>query len=298
MTKPPGELDILGASAGVLYENVPRTCLKHHEVVDLLQASEKYEVYVQLEPSVSTSTLFSSSLARTISRIRGHESCSKMLPSLASSRSRYHTCCWGVCSHANFLPTKGFDIDQAKTIFAANSGSPNMSICSSSLLPLCPRSGNIAAIFLRLQALQWCLFLSRQTQCIAAPDESPTNGGIHGNKVHADHAGGRNVGSGSGDAAIDPSERTRVGTVRTFALWILAHYTGRPDDRVHVASHGGLKVNRIQSVLDMFCACFCSRRCRRGQVGTCRSSYGSGAFFQNVGVWQCGVCHVRFPGLL
>lgn len=37
----PGELDILGASAGVLYENVPRTCLKHHEVVDLLQVSEK-----------------------------------------------------------------------------------------------------------------------------------------------------------------------------------------------------------------------------------------------------------------
>ncbi len=33
-----GELDILGASAGVFYENVPRMCLKHHEVVDLLQA--------------------------------------------------------------------------------------------------------------------------------------------------------------------------------------------------------------------------------------------------------------------
>ncbi|CAM9123769.1 unnamed protein product, partial [Hapterophycus canaliculatus] len=32
------ELDILGASAGVFYENVPRTYLKHHEVVDLLQA--------------------------------------------------------------------------------------------------------------------------------------------------------------------------------------------------------------------------------------------------------------------
>lgn len=30
--------------------------------------------------------------------------------------------------------------------------------------------------------------------------------------------------------------------IRTFALWILAHYTERTDDREHVASHGGLKV--------------------------------------------------------
>ena len=34
-----GELDVLGASAGVFYENVPRASLKHHEVVDLLQVS-------------------------------------------------------------------------------------------------------------------------------------------------------------------------------------------------------------------------------------------------------------------
>lgn len=40
----------------------------------------------------------------------------------------------------------------------------------------------------------------------------------------------------------DPPEQEKVETVRTFALWILAHYTGRSDDRVHVASHGGLKV--------------------------------------------------------
>ncbi|CAM9123693.1 unnamed protein product, partial [Hapterophycus canaliculatus] len=40
---------------------------------------------------------------------------------------------------------------------------------------------------------------------------------------------------------------TRDETVRTFALWMLAHYTSRPDDRVHVASHGGLKV--LTSVL-------------------------------------------------
>ncbi|CAM9680484.1 unnamed protein product, partial [Sphacelaria rigidula] len=31
------ELDVLGASAGTLYENVPRASLKHHEVVDLLR---------------------------------------------------------------------------------------------------------------------------------------------------------------------------------------------------------------------------------------------------------------------
>lgn len=35
--KQSGELDVVGASAGILYENVPRACLKHHEVVDLLQ---------------------------------------------------------------------------------------------------------------------------------------------------------------------------------------------------------------------------------------------------------------------
>lgn len=34
-----GELDVLGASAGTLYENVPRASLKHHEVVDLLRVS-------------------------------------------------------------------------------------------------------------------------------------------------------------------------------------------------------------------------------------------------------------------
>ncbi len=43
-------------------------------------------------------------------------------------------------------------------------------------------------------------------------------------------------------AAVDPLDQKRADTVRTFALWILAHYTGRPDDRVNVASHGGLKV--------------------------------------------------------
>lgn len=35
---------------------------------------------------------------------------------------------------------------------------------------------------------------------------------------------------------------SKAETVRTFALWILAHYTGVSDDRVQVASHGGLKV--------------------------------------------------------
>eukprot|EP00752_Nemacystus_decipiens_P010771 g9583.t2 len=115
-----GELDILGASAGVLYENVPRTCLKHHEVVDLLQ-------------------------------------------------------------------------------------------------------------------------------CVATPDDRPSDDASRGSKGHVYPAHGGSARSGSGDAAIEPSERTKVGTVRTFALWILAHYTGRPDDRVHVASHGGLKV--LTSVL-------------------------------------------------
>ncbi|CAM9707126.1 unnamed protein product, partial [Ectocarpus sp. 12 AP-2014] len=48
--------------------------------------------------------------------------------------------------------------------------------------------------------------------------------------------------SGGQERAVDASEQMRADTVRTFALWILAHYTGRSDDRVHVASHGGLTV--------------------------------------------------------
>lgn len=82
-----------------------------------------------------------------------------------------------------------------------------------------------------------------QTQCIATPNERYTNDAIRGSKGHHPyHAEGGDVGSGSGNAAVDPWERTRVGTVRTFALWIMVHYTERPDDRVNVASHGGLKV--------------------------------------------------------
>lgn len=81
-----------------------------------------------------------------------------------------------------------------------------------------------------------------EPQCIATPDERHANDANRVSKGIVYTPDGRGVGSGPGDVEVDPSERTRVGTVRTFALWILAHYTGRPDDRVHVASHGGLKV--------------------------------------------------------
>lgn len=46
------------------------------------------------------------------------------------------------------------------------------------------------------------------------------------------------------DDSDPPPGQEKADTVRTFALWILAHYTGQSDDRVHVASHGGLKVTR------------------------------------------------------
>ncbi|CAM9652718.1 unnamed protein product [Ascophyllum nodosum] len=104
------ELDVLGASAGVLYENVPRACLKHYEVVDLLQC-------------VATP-------------IGGH-------------------------AYNNHRLSGSYEHDEG--------GNP-----------------------------------LQQTN--------------------------------------SPSEKEMADTVRTFALWILAHYTSRTDDRVHVASHGGLKV--------------------------------------------------------
>lgn len=45
-----------------------------------------------------------------------------------------------------------------------------------------------------------------------------------------------------GSSAAERSGQERADTIRMFALWMLAHYTGRPDDRVQVASHGGLTV--------------------------------------------------------
>lgn len=47
-----------------------------------------------------------------------------------------------------------------------------------------------------------------------------------------------------GSGTAERSGQERADTIRTFALWMLAHYTGRPDDRVQVASHGGLTVRR------------------------------------------------------
>lgn len=47
-----------------------------------------------------------------------------------------------------------------------------------------------------------------------------------------------------GGGTAERSGQERADTIRTFALWMLAHYTGRPDDRVQVASHGGLTVSR------------------------------------------------------
>lgn len=47
--------------------------------------------------------------------------------------------------------------------------------------------------------------------------------------------------SDPGHVPSSPAGHT-TDAVRTFALWILAHYTERTDDREHVASHGGLRV--------------------------------------------------------
>ncbi|CAN0153209.1 unnamed protein product, partial [Pylaiella littoralis] len=130
------ELDFHGASAGVLYDNVPRSCVKHHEVVDLLQARR---------------------------------------------------------------PT------------------------------------------------------TKEIICIATPNEryakntlGSSRGGEGGHEYHAAETGSEN-GSGNGLGGIglyaaDDAEQARAETVRSFALWSLAHYTMQTDDRVHVASHGGLKV--------------------------------------------------------
>lgn len=46
-----------------------------------------------------------------------------------------------------------------------------------------------------------------------------------------------------GSNANSSSETARIETVRSFALWTVAHYTRRPDDRVNIASHGGLQVS-------------------------------------------------------
>ncbi|CBN77602.1 hypothetical protein Esi_0004_0241 [Ectocarpus siliculosus] len=83
-------------------------------------------------------------------------------------------------------------------------------------------------------------------QCIATPSERYASDGSGGEGGHgydtavASEHSGRSF--GGQERAVDASEQMRADTVRTFALWILAHYTGRSDDRVHVASHGGLTV--------------------------------------------------------
>lgn len=46
-----------------------------------------------------------------------------------------------------------------------------------------------------------------------------------------------------GSACAEGSGQERADTTRAFALWMLAHYTSRPDDTVQVASHGGLAVS-------------------------------------------------------
>lgn len=85
------------------------------------------------------------------------------------------------------------------------------------------------------------------TQCIATPNERYTNNAFGSRGEHHAQENGSGNGSGNGPGGMglpvaDSAEQARAETVRSFALWILAHYTGRPDDRVHVASHGGLKV--------------------------------------------------------
>lgn len=82
------------------------------------------------------------------------------------------------------------------------------------------------------------------------PSERYNGAGFSGGEAYSKPATQRigHAGNVSGKASAEKSctagarEETRDETVRSFALWILAHYTGRPDDRVNVASHGGLKV--------------------------------------------------------
>lgn len=80
-----------------------------------------------------------------------------------------------------------------------------------------------------------------RAQCIASPDARCPNNAV--GDLDYSRGGRECIGPYATDMSNPPPGR-KAGTIRTFGLWILAHYTERSDDCVHVANHGGLKVKQ------------------------------------------------------
>lgn len=111
-------------------------------------------------------------------------------------------------------------------------GTPAWTLCeleaaaspSSWKITACPRSLSFRARFLK---------------CVAVPQDL-TDRGLSAEGEGSCRTRGLEEATHTQD---EHCSRSRQDTIQAFALWMLAHFTEKPDDRVFVASHGGLKVN-------------------------------------------------------